>query len=123
MRDGLTTQRLRTVTELTLRSAGIFQSREDIWAKSSQNPKFREAYLYVRVNTMEDDGLYVYCVEVELREIVKLVDGPGRARGTIWDAGSFGMIGSDNLRNLVETAKRHVERFANDYLAANPRNQ
>ena len=122
-RDGLTTQRLQTVTELTLRSAGIFQSRETIFAKSGQNPRFRQAYLSVNVNALRHDGLYAYSVAVELHEVIKLVDDSGLAYGTIWSGRSVGSVGRNNLPSVVEAVREFVERFANDYLAANPRNQ
>ena len=80
--------------------------------------------MYVIVHALRtDSGSYVYCISVELHEIIKLVDDSGLATGTIWYAGSVGTIGSNNLPDVVETVRRYVERFANDYLAANPRNQ
>ena len=123
-RDGLSQQRLQTVTELALRSAGIsVQSEENIRAKRRRNPKFRQAYLYVKVNAIKDGVLYAYHVDVELKEIIKLVDDSALAYGVIWDVGGIGRVGSNNLLDVVETVRRFVERFANDYLAANPRNR
>lgn len=127
MRDGLSTQRLRTVTELALRSAGIsVQSAENIRAKRALNPRFRQAYLYVRASTFRRDnsGPYSYHITVGLREMVKLVDGSGTAFGFLWGTSLLGTVGRDNVAKLADESVRPlVEQFANDYLAANPRNQ
>ena len=48
---------LQTVIELTLRTAGILvQSQEEIQAKRRQNRRYREAYLYVGIDTENDFG-------------------------------------------------------------------
>ena len=84
-RPVMDSERLRTVIELALRTAGILvQSEEDIQAKRMQNPKYREAYLYVGIST---GGLFppgFYTLLVQLREVVKLIDDSGLVFGAIW---------------------------------------
>ena len=123
--DGLSQQRLRTVTELTLRSAGIsVQSVDTLTNQFLQNPRFRVAYLYVEVNTLRvGDGHYAHCVVVRMIELVKLVDDSGFTEGTIWSTGTVGMTERDKLSVIVDYVRESVEQFANDYLAANPRNR
>lgn len=42
--------------------------------------------------------------------------------GSAWDTEMVGMTGRDNLRDIIGYVREHAEKFANDYLAANPRN-
>lgn len=124
MQDGLSRRRLRDVTELTLRSAGVpVESAENIRAKGSRNPRFRQAYLYVNVNATKVGERYALSVSLGLNEIVKLVDDSGLTYGEIWENGLVATTTSTNLLAVVDAVRELVERFANDYLAANPRNR
>ncbi len=59
----------------------------------------------------------------EGKEIVKLVDDSGLAYDGIWNMGFVATVGSNNLPDVVDSVRELVEQFANDYLAANPRNR
>ena len=51
------------------------------------------------------------------------VPGSNPGAPTAWNDGYVGTVGRQNLSGLIETVRELVEEFANDYLAANPRNR
>ena len=98
--------------------------------------------LYVNVNVIEIEaggGAYVFAVEVELQEFVyterQLRALPDQTTSVImlsveqesysattWDSGSNGLAVRSEARTFIrDQVLQHVDRFANDYLAANPR--
>jgi hypothetical protein len=118
-KTGLTEDQLRTDVELKLRLAGISVVSE---SESLYIPGF--PYLYVNINGyVEEIGLVVYNIEVELRQTVILkrnrsIEAVG---ATTWKTGTIGTVGLDkssaSIRNAV---KDHVDGFINAYLSVNP---
>lgn len=126
-RDGVDTARVRTVVELVLRSAGIqvFTEEERLQEREAP-PRFRIARLGFQAGFLyaEASGAtVVFCVEVGLLEELLTV-GQQAVVGLIWTSGAYGTVGRDNLRKTITDAfKEDAEKFANDYLRANPRNR
>ena len=130
---GLSGETLKTAVERRLSQSGISVLDES------------RATLYVNVSIAPVAGIegYVFAVDLELHESVYLwrqllADSvvPGATartvgqfvmdessyQGTTWDTGSVGTTSQGNARTYIRGAVlEHVDRFADDYLAANPR--
>lgn len=112
----LTTEQLQTDVELRLRKAGI---------KVGAIEKFPSS-IYVNLNMRAVSacpGLYSYGLQIELQELVSLDRRPKVVlTGTLWSLGNSGTVGKDKAKtDLRELVADLVDRFINDYLAANPR--
>jgi hypothetical protein len=114
---GLFERDIQTEVELALRTAGI-----KVLTKQEQLEHPALPSLYVNVNVfLSDDGAASYSMLVELDQSVTLWNGE-RAYGAVtWHSSRTGSVGRSNLWQLRETVKRHVSRFANDWLKVNPR--
>ena len=74
--------------------------------------------LYVVVATFKSNALYAYCIRVQLRQRVSL--SRGNLSHLYWERTKTGMVGTNNLRDVTDSVLDFVDRFSNDYLAANP---
>jgi hypothetical protein len=121
-RDGLTKSQLRTDVELKLRQAGLRVLSPEESLKEPGSP-----YLYVNLNTAKSEVLYAfatyaYALQVALKQEVTLTRDPDiRGSATTWDTGVLGTVGAANLPDLRKTLSDVLDRFINDYLAANPK--
>jgi hypothetical protein len=119
-KDGLTQSTLQTDVELKLRQAGIRVLTLGERLAAPGNP-----YLYLRVGTMKHDelGFYVYNIDLELTQEVRLTRNPTiTSLGTTWYApGKIGTVGFRKLFQLRENVRDTVDQFLNAYLAANPK--
>lgn len=123
-RDGVDTARVRTVVELVLRSAGIrlftFEQRQEL-----DTTRVRNAVLVFQASILYNasGSIATFVVKVDLEEYLLTV-GRQVVLGRIWTSGVFGTVGQDDLRKtIIDNFKSHAEKFANDYLKANPRNR
>lgn len=116
-RLGLTKDQIKTDVELKLRKAGIRVLTDNEVFATPGMPS-----LYVNINTLISPELpFIVCsISAELIEVVKLARG-FEVTGTIWDIGSVGRVGTGNIRKLREYLGDIVDKFINDYLAANPK--
>jgi hypothetical protein len=112
---GLTEAQIQTDVELRLRKAGIRVLTEKEWKEAPGMP-----YLYVHVNTLVMQKLPIIAnsVHVGLKEVVTLARG-FKAVGEIWRADSIGNIGPENISKIRGYVGDQVDKFINDYLAAN----
>lgn len=118
-KDGLSQDQVRTDVELRLRKAGI-----TVFDKMASVGNDSAAVLDISINTSKrDNGMYVYDISVELLELTHLIrSASSLAKATTWSTGSFGTVGTDNMPlSLRQTACDQVDKFANDYLAQNPK--
>ena len=130
---GFSAETLKAAVELRLRQSGIRVLDDSM------------ATLYANVSIAPIAGIegYVFAVDLELLEPVYmrrqlLADSlvPGETtrtvgpflmdessyQGTTWDTGSVGTASEDSARTYIRDAVlEHVDRFTNEYLAANPR--
>lgn len=119
---GLGRSTLQTDVELRLRAVGIPVLDADQRVASPGRP-----LLYVQVATMsapELPELYAFTVRVALMQEVRLNrDIEIGIMAPTWDSQPVqGLVGSDHLYARVRTLVRdQTDRFANAYLAANPR--
>jgi hypothetical protein len=119
---GLSTETLRTDVELRLRAVGIrLPTTEEEWAKTPGRP-----YLYLTVtgirNKAESGKLlgYAASVDLEFYQDVHLDREP--TVGCVAATWAVGGIGGGPTVDIVRQAVRnYADRFANAYLAANPK--
>jgi hypothetical protein len=66
--------------------------------------------------------LYSFSIVIQLNQAVTLLTAEkNRTYATTWSSGSTGQTGGDNLPQLIEVIEEHIKRFADDFLAVNPR--
>jgi hypothetical protein len=112
---GLRADQIETDVELRLRKAGVrVLTKEEIF-KTTGMPS-----LCVNVLALVARGLVTYSVEVELSEIVTL-DRGFRTHGVIWSDGGTGNVDIRSIGKIRESVGDKVDKFINDYLAANPK--
>ena len=113
MAEGLSVEQLKTDVELRLRRSSI---------KVPDDPATGDAYLYVWVSTLKikDEPNWVYSIDVTLEQDARLVRTDAYRSATTWRAGTIGVVGSHQLVAAIrESVGNYVDRFTNDYLAAN----
>jgi hypothetical protein len=117
-RLGLTKDQIKTDVELRLRKAGVSVLTKEEWEKTPGKP-----YLYVNVNAFvypDEPALCVYNIRMELQEMVTLDRGL-RAPDTIWPKERRMVVGKGNIRKIRDVIGDQVDKFINEYLAANPK--
>lgn len=118
-KDGLDRDQIKVEVELRLRKAGI-----TVFDKLTRDGNDSMAMFYVNITTLKDDtGLYRYMLLLKLEETVSLLRPTScLASATTWSTASVGTVGANKvagfLRQDVDDA---VDKFANDYLAQNPK--
>jgi hypothetical protein len=120
-RDGLTQSQIIVDVELRLRRAGVrvLTREEGLQVKG-------EPLLYVNLNVIKagfGNEMYIYSVSLQLDQDVWLAraDQPVKARGRTWETGSVGVVGSRRLQSVREEVSDMIDKFLNDFLAANPK--
>ena len=79
------------------------------------------ADLYVSVDThLGATGLYAYCVEVAVQQLVTIEGNQLRTLADVWDVGSLGTVGMANLPQVEQVVLQIVDSFIEDYLEMNP---
>lgn len=107
----ITVAQIQTDVELRLRKAGVRVLTKEECEETPGAPQ-----LYAKLSGYITRGRCVYGIEVELWEIVTLARGV-ETPGVIWTAGYIG-TGGKSIRNIIGDT---VDKFINDYLAANPK--
>jgi hypothetical protein len=115
---GLAASTLATDVELRLRQLGIHVL---FGAERGNTPG--QPYLYVNVNLLRDPvGLVAYSVRVELSQRTRLVrDTKIDIWAPTWSTASIGTVGFSKLSEVRGAVRDLVDRFANAYLAENPK--
>ncbi len=79
------------------------------------------ADLYVNIDTFRGStGLYAYCVEVSIQQLVTIESNQLRTLADVWQLASLGTVGAANLLGLESVVLQIVDAFADDYLETNP---
>ncbi len=111
-------RQLQTDIELRLRRNGIRVLSEEEWLKSPGNP-----YLYLNLDVVrsETTGVYSYSYRLELNQTVLLERDPQFSMLAItWLKSNGGYAGSTVAASAIRGAIGDtVDRFCNDFLAAN----
>ena len=78
------------------------------------------ADLYISVDThLGTTGLYAYCVEVAVQQLVTIEGNQLRTLADVWELGSLGTVGTANLPQVEQVVIEIVDRFIEDYLDMN----
>jgi hypothetical protein len=113
---GLTKEALRTRVELQLRKAGIKLLSESERLAAPGMP-----ILYVNVNVAAyGSGLAAFSVSLQHTEWVSLARNGTGVTAITWSTGSTGIVQGDKLREITERVSELIDKYANEYLAANP---
>ena len=76
--------------------------------------------LYVNVDTFRGStGLYAYCVEVSVQQLVTIESNQLRTLADVWEVASLGTVGGANLPEIARVVEQIVDLFADDYLDVN----
>jgi hypothetical protein len=115
---GVAVATLTTDVELKLRQSGI---RVLAGSERLDAPGF--PYLYVNLNLLRSSsGAVSYSLRVELMQRIRLVrDAKIELSASTWSVSSVGTVGLANLSAVRGPVRDAVDRFANEYLAANPK--
>jgi hypothetical protein len=118
-RLGLTKDQIKTDVELRLLKAGVRVLTEEEQRITPGKPS-----LYVNINTHIEKDLAVIplSIRIDLNEIVTLATGI-KTIGTIWHTGSVGVVGKKSIKKIRDAVNQDIDRFINDYLAANRKRQ
>jgi len=119
---GLTENQIKTDVELKLRKFGV-----RILTEKPPEPKLEEfnktpqpSHLIVSLIALVRQNICFFSVITEVRETVFRGNGFA-ADGSIWRNGGIGITDTDNMRKIRNAVNDLIEKFINDYLAANPR--
>ncbi|MBN1391992.1 MAG: hypothetical protein JW947_04220 [Sedimentisphaerales bacterium] len=122
---GLTKQQLQIDVELRLRQNGIRVLSQKERLSTSEAP-----YLYVNVNTMTDrtdsPRLVSFSILLELKQNVFLVKDTSPLKlctASTWQSFLMGRVDLGKITFIRDSVKDIVDKFINDYLAANPKEQ
>jgi hypothetical protein len=104
---GLTTERIKTATELKLRGEGI----------SVPNYSYEDPYLYISINVVYQ----AFSIEVSLRENVALKrDKSINCRAATW-LNSITGVHSNDPNYIIDGLQVVLDFFLHDYYSANPK--
>ena len=111
--DGLTGDQLLDVVRDRLRAAGFPLTADPGGG----------AYLYINVNMTTGSGIYIYCVDVELRQAVRLERVPDQAvpEAVTWQTGVIGAVSATDLRTgITSVVVDQLDTFTREYAEENP---
>jgi hypothetical protein len=119
-KTGLTTEQIQTEVENKLKQLGVRIVSEEEGLKIAGSPVL---YVNISVHKMTRTPAFVYHVDVGVLQKVTLVREPTiRAMSITWNKGQLGYCPSSTLaKSLRGTVKYLMDRFQEDYRAANPK--
>ena len=118
-RDGLDRSTLEMDVELKLRQAGI-----RIFTDAERLASAGEPYLYLNITAVAPEnrsGEYALCLQLKLIEEVRLTRTGTLKLAPTWEDGQVVTVRAGYLSRVREFVKDMVDKFSNDYLAANPK--
>jgi hypothetical protein len=117
--SGLSASKLQTDVELRLRTFGIHVVNSEEASSLPGGP-----VLHVNVHVLKSTLLHVYSVTVELHQSAALKRMPSlEARAATWQNSMLAFVTTvgDPSDKILETLRNSLDKFINDYLAANPK--
>ncbi|MBU3931843.1 MAG: hypothetical protein KKF01_05315 [Proteobacteria bacterium] len=112
----ISSQQLKSHVENRLQKAGIRSLSWDEMTKTPGSP-----VLYVCVNTHEYEKFwYAYDIRVEVRQLVTLVNQPGKMiTGETWSVNMTGIMNIGQIQTLYDNLGVLLDRFIQAYNAVN----
>jgi len=119
-REGLTAEQIQSVVEDKLKQMGVRVVSEEEGLKIAGSPVL---YVNISANKRTRTPAFVYHVDVGILQKVTLVREPKiRTMSITWNRGQVGYCPSISLaKSLRETVGYLMDRFEEDYRAANPK--
>lgn len=115
---GLDSDRVRTVTELRLRLAGI---RVVTTSEASNPGSGRPPFVYVNLNAISTtSGSFAIAVSVELADYVNYKPNGAWVKAVLWESGSI-VAAKREAITAEKILGPTLDSFINAYLAANPK--
>lgn len=117
--DGLSQEAIDTAVELILRSNGIRILTKEQFLVMPSVP-----VLGISIGTIKQSWLsfYACAINVHLNQKVSLPHSSHKEIWAItWKQQSFGYLGESRLSEATTQVEKLIEKFANDFLAVNPR--
>ena len=109
---------LKTEVELRLRREGL-----NIGSTSQFKEVPKPPMLMISLVGLESNDSILFAVTIQLYEVAT-VQRTGSQQGVCtWDDSQMGIIRGDSTQPLREALRNVLDRFINDWLAANPRNK
>ena len=106
---GLTHDVLETAIEQRLQQRGVPLGNSRLAAD-----------LYVNISTFQGPtGLYAYCAEVSVQQLVTIEGNQLRTLADTWDLASLGTVGTGNLPQVQDVVLQIIDVFTEDYLEVN----
>ncbi|MGB9700223.1 MAG: hypothetical protein ACPL5I_12660 [Thermodesulfobacteriota bacterium] len=110
--------------ETLLQNSGVqVLSRED----NEKKQPFRKPYLHIKVNSFKlplKKPYFAYCIEIALNQQVKLLGNEVIKKTYLfsptWYKSELGAEVGKDVPRIIEVIKKLIEKFINDYKAANP---
>jgi hypothetical protein len=125
-RDGLTKSQIQTDVEIRLRKAGV-----KVLTLEELKQLRRRPALVIHVLASKNEALskvlgeniYAFTIQVDVKHTARLLDSTNNEilLVTTWSDTAVGMTTKRNIRTIREGVGDYVDKFINDYLAANPR--
>lgn len=117
-RDGLTADVIKTAVELRLRSNGLKVISKDEYTAE-------DGMIWITIDALKIEGmpLYACSFSIDIKQFVAPPrDADLKVLGATWQAGGVAVIGQAKLREGArEDTLQFIDKFINDYLAANPK--
>ena len=117
IRDGLTTDDLRTDAELKLRLKGIRVLSEQEWYKEPGGP-----HLYIDINVLKlnPTKTYIFAISVSVKQGVSLIRSSDiEVFGITWSTWGVGI--STELQDIRLRLEEDLDRFVRAYMSVNPK--
>jgi hypothetical protein len=107
---------VETDVELRLRKAGIPVLVGKEWPE-----RYQKAVVVVRVRFVKHDDILAVAITVQLW---RMMEGSSAPYVSTWEELGVGLFSESVARaSIRERIGDHIDKFANDYLAANPKSQ
>ena len=125
-KDGLTESQIQTDLEIRLRKAGIRVLTVEEAKDLPRRPALSVALLASKNEALTKiigENVYAFAIQVEFKQTGTLYHSTDNKvfLVTTWSDSAVGMTTKRNIRTIREGIGDHVDKFTNDYLAANPK--
>jgi len=125
-KDGLTEAQIRTDVEIRLRKAGIRVLTIDEAKELPRRPVLSVTLLASKNEALTKvfgESIYAYTIQIDFKQTATLYHSVDNKvfLVTTWSNSAVGMTTKRNVRTIREGIGDYVDKFINDYLAANPR--
>jgi hypothetical protein len=125
-KDGLTETQIRTDVEIRLRKAGIRVLTIEEAKELPRRPALSVTLLASKSEALTKvlgENIYAFTIQIDFKQTATLYHSTDSKvfLVTTWSNSAVGMTSKRNIRTIREGIGDYVDKFINDYLAANPK--